>query len=110
MKIPKSQFKTDERCNRACNISLSIALSTNGPVVSAGQKMHLDMKMCIRDSFKGLIHLLPRTIRQVLYFSGLLRASGMMEMTDLALTDLPVYNAVLAEIRITSAFAALSVW
>lgn len=52
---------------------------------------------------KGLIYLLPRTIRQVLYFSGLLRASGMMERTDLVLTDLPVYNAVLAEIRVTSA-------
>ena len=60
--------------------------------------------------FKGLIRLLPRTIRQVLYFPGLLRASGMMEMTDLVLTDLPVYNAVLAEIRITSAFDDLSVW
>ena len=31
-------------------------------------------------------------------------------MTDLVLTDLPVYNAVLAEIRITSAFDDLSVW
>ena len=59
---------------------------------------------------KGLIYLLPRTIRQVLYFSGLLRASGMMERTDLVLTDLPVYNAVLAEIRVTSAFDDLSVW
>ena len=59
---------------------------------------------------KGLIHLLPRTIRQVLYFSGLLRASGMMERTDLVLADLPVYNAVLAEIRVTSAFNDFSVW
>ena len=57
---------------------------------------------------KGLIHLLPRAIRQVLHFSGLLRASGMMERTDLVLADLPVYNAVLAEIRVTSAFNDLS--
>ena len=34
----------------------------------------------------------------------------MMERTDLVLTDLPVYNAVLAEIRVASAFNDLSVW
>ena len=64
---------------------------------------------------EGLIHLLPRIIRQVLYFSGLLCASGMMErtnlvLTDLVLTDLLVYNAVLAEIRVAAAFDDLSVW
>ena len=58
---------------------------------------------------EGLIHLVPRTFRQVLYFSGLLCASGMMERTNLVLTDLPIYNAVLAEIRVAAAFNDLSV-
>ena len=34
----------------------------------------------------------------------------MMERTNLVLTDLPIYNAVLAEIRVAAAFNDLSVW